>query len=110
SLFSVSRPTVRAGLQELCAAQILAVQRGRNGGYRVGTMSLSVLESSVSELISLSLVVETLNPAQFFEVRYTLELLIAEVAAVKRSDSSLAQLEEVRRQAEETTGRQDAFD
>jgi GntR family transcriptional regulator, transcriptional repressor for pyruvate dehydrogenase complex len=110
ALFGVSRPTVRAGLQELCAAQILAVQRGRSGGYRVGNMSLSVLESSVSELISLSLVVETLDPAQFFEVRYTLELLIAEVAAVKRSESSLAQLKEVRHQAEETTERQDAFD
>ena len=32
--FSVSRPTVRAGLRELCMAQILVVQRGRNGGYR----------------------------------------------------------------------------
>jgi GntR family transcriptional repressor for pyruvate dehydrogenase complex len=111
TLFGVSRPTVRAGLQELCAAQILLVQRGRNGGYRVGRMSLSVLESNVSEFISLSLVVETLEPAQFFEVRYTLELLIAEVAAVKRSESSLAQLEDIRRQAETTTtDRQEAFD
>lgn len=110
TLFGVSRPTVRAGLQELCAGQILVVQRGRNGGYRVGNMSLSVLESSVSELISLSLVVETLDPAQFFEVRYALELLIAEVAAVKRSASTLAQLEEVREQATTTTERQEAFD
>src|SRR3954453_13031067 len=110
TLFGVSRPTLRAGLQELCAAQILAVQRGRSGGYRVGSMSLSVLENSVSELISLSLVLEALDPAQFFEVRYTLELLIAELAAVKRSERSLAQLEEVRQQAKATTARQDAFD
>ena len=110
ALFGVSRPTVRAGLQELSAAQILVVERGRNGGYRVGSMSLSVLESSVSELISLSLVVETLAPAQFFEVRYTLELLIAELAAVKRSESSLAQLEEAREEAKVTTTRNEAFD
>lgn len=110
ALFGVSRPTVRAGLQELCAAQILAVQRGRNGGYRIGNMSLSVLENSVSELISLSLVVETLEPAQFFEVRYTLELLIAEVAAVKRSESSLLQLEELKQEATVATAGPDAFE
>lgn len=108
--FGVSRPTARAGLQELCAAQILVVQRGRNGGYRVGTMSLSVLESSVSELLSLSLVVETLEPAQFFEVRSTLELLIAELAAVKRSEASLAQLEELKEEAVSTIGRPEAFE
>src|SRR5579884_2014027 len=56
-LFGVSRPTIRAGLQELCAAQILTVQRGRNGGYRVGDFSLSILEKNVTDLISLSLVV-----------------------------------------------------
>jgi GntR family transcriptional regulator, transcriptional repressor for pyruvate dehydrogenase complex len=110
ALFGVSRPTVRGGLQELCAAQILAVQRGRNGGYRVGGMSQSVLQSSVSELISLLLVVETLDPAQFFEVRYTLELLIAEVAAVKRSESTLAQLEDVKQQAATTVTRPEAFE
>jgi GntR family transcriptional repressor for pyruvate dehydrogenase complex len=110
SLFGVSRPTVRAGLQELCAAQILTVQRGRNGGYRVGDFSLSILEKNVSELISLSLVVETLTPAQFFEVRYALELLIAEVAAVKRSDTSLAQLEEIQERANTEISSQEAFD
>src|SRR5262249_5116108 len=39
-LFGVSRPTVRAGLQELRAAEILDVQRGPKGGYRVGNLSL----------------------------------------------------------------------
>jgi DNA-binding FadR family transcriptional regulator len=72
-------------------------------------MSLSVLENSVSELISLSLALETLDPTQFFEVRYTLELLIAELAAVKRSELSLSRLEDVREQAQATTARQDAF-
>lgn len=94
-LFGVSRPTLRAGLQELCAAQILVVQRGRNGGYRVGDFSLNVLETSVTEFISLSLVVETLEPAQFLEVRFALELLVAETAALKRSDASLAKLDHV---------------
>jgi len=94
-LFSVSRPTVRTGLQELCAAQILVVQRGRNGGYRVGDFSLESLEASVMEFISLSLVVETLTPEQFLEVRFAHELLCAETAARRRTAASLAKLEQV---------------
>src|SRR3954453_9140401 len=58
-IFRVSRPTVRAGLQELRAASILDVQRGPKGGYRVGNLSLDTLEVSVTESISLSLVVKT---------------------------------------------------
>jgi GntR family transcriptional regulator, transcriptional repressor for pyruvate dehydrogenase complex len=103
-LFSVSRPTVRSGLQELCAAQILVVQRGRNGGYRVGDFSLDSLEASVMEFISLSLVVETLKPEQFLEVRFAHELLCAETAARRRTAASLAKLEQIHTQIEEAYG------
>lgn len=97
-LFSVSRPTVRTGLQELCASQILVVQRGRNGGYRVGDFGLDSLEASVMEFISLSLVVETLKPEQFLEVRFAHELLCAETAARRRTAASVAKLEHVHAQ------------
>lgn len=101
NLFSVSRPTVRAGLQELCAAQILVVQRGRNGGYRVGDFSLDRIEASVTEFISLSLVVETLKPEQFLEVRFAHELLCADMAARRRTPAALARLEEIRNEIEQ---------
>lgn len=94
-LFGVSRPTVRAGLQELCASQILVVQRGRSGGYRVGEFSFDGLETSVTEFISLSLVVDALKPAQFFEVRCAHELLSAERAAHRRTDEQMARLDEL---------------
>lgn len=110
TLFGVSRPTIRAGLQELCASQILTVQRGRNGGYRVGDFSLSILENNVTELISLSLVVETLTPAQFFEVRYALELLVAEVAAVKRDETNLSHLDEIKQRADGSITSHEAFE
>lgn len=103
-LFSVSRPTVRTGLQELCAAQILVVQRGRNGGYRVGDFSLDSLEASVMEFISLSLVVETLKPEQFLEVRFAHELLCAETAARRRTAASVAKLEQLHTQIVEAFG------
>lgn len=97
-LFRVSRPTVRTGLQALCSAQILVVQRGRNGGYRVGDFGLDGLEASVMEFISLSLVVETLTPEHFLEVRFAHELLCAETAARRRTPASLAKLEQVHAQ------------
>lgn len=100
-LFGVSRPTVRAGLRELCASQILVVQRGRGGGYRVGHFGFDVLEASVMEFISLSIVVETLKPEQFLEVRFAHELLCAETAARHRTPDALLKLEEIRAQIEE---------
>jgi GntR family transcriptional regulator, transcriptional repressor for pyruvate dehydrogenase complex len=94
-LFGVSRPTVRAGLQELCTSQILVVQRGRGGGYRVGEFSFDGLETSVTEFISLSLVVDALKPEQFFEVRSAHELLSAESAARRRTQQQMTGLDEL---------------
>jgi len=109
-LFGVSRPTVRTGLQELCAAQILVVQRGRKGGYRVGDFSLTQLEANVMEFISLSLVVETLKPEQFLEVRFAHELLCAETAARRRTSDSLARLEQVQQELAGCDDPRRAFD
>lgn len=92
-LFGVSRPTVRAALQELCAAQILVSRRGRGGGYYVAELSPERIEDSVSEFLSLSLVVETLTYEQLSEVRSAIELLAAEAAARSRSREMLARLE-----------------
>ena len=91
-LFGVSRPTVRAALQELSSAGTVVVQRGRGGGYRVSAFSLDNLQTTVTEFIALSLVVETLTPQQFMEVRHELELLSAEAAARRRTDAQLERL------------------
>jgi GntR family transcriptional repressor for pyruvate dehydrogenase complex len=94
-LFGVSRPTVRAALQELSSAGTVVVQRGRGGGYRVSAFSLDNLQTTVTEFIALSLVVETLTPPQFMEVRHELELLSAEAAARRRTGAQLVRLEDV---------------
>jgi GntR family transcriptional regulator, transcriptional repressor for pyruvate dehydrogenase complex len=94
-LFCVSRPTVRAALQELCAAKVLVVRRGRNGGYHVGALSLASLEGTVTDFISLSLVVDALKPEEFFEVRAAHELLCAETAARRRTAAGLTRLQEI---------------
>ena len=92
-LFRVSRPTVRAALQELSSAGTVVVQRGRGGGYRVSTFSLDSLQTTVTEFIALSLVVEALAPPQFMEVRHEFELLSAAAAARRRTDAQLERLE-----------------
>jgi GntR family transcriptional repressor for pyruvate dehydrogenase complex len=94
-LFGVSRPTARAGLQALCASHVLVVQRGRGGGYRVSDFSLTNLGAHVGDFISLSLVVDQLTPEQFLEVRYAHEVLCAEAAAERRTNSDLDALDAI---------------
>jgi GntR family transcriptional regulator, transcriptional repressor for pyruvate dehydrogenase complex len=90
--FGVSRPTVREALRELRSASLLTSTRGRTGGYRVAEMSVRTLGASVAEAISFSLSMQTLSPAQLFEVRLALEVQSAETAAVRRTDADLARL------------------
>jgi GntR family transcriptional repressor for pyruvate dehydrogenase complex len=94
-LFQVSRPTIRAGLQELSTAGTIIVQRGRGGGYYVSDFSLETLKTTVTEFIALSLVVESLKPAQFLEVRHELERLCADAAARRCSPELLQRLDEL---------------
>jgi GntR family transcriptional repressor for pyruvate dehydrogenase complex len=56
------------------------------------------------EFISLSLVVEALQPEQFLEVRFAHELLCAETAARRRTAASLAKLEQIHCQIMEAHG------
>jgi GntR family transcriptional regulator, transcriptional repressor for pyruvate dehydrogenase complex len=99
-IFGVSRPTVRAALQELSSAGTVVVQRGRGGGYRVSAFSLDNLQTTVTEFIAISLVVEALAPQQFMEVRRELELLSAEAAARRRTDAHLERLADIEQRVE----------
>jgi len=103
ALFGVSRPTARAGLQQLAAVGIVVVLRGRKGGYYVGDFSLEALEETVLRFISLSLAVETLKPQQFLEVRVAHELLCAETAAVRRTPEIVDRLDRVVAMIEEAS-------
>ena len=100
-MFGASRPTVRAALQELCANEVLSVRRGRTGGYRVSDISLELLAPRITEFITLSLTVKTIDLTQVYEVRRELELLIAELAAERRTPEGLAALEAILAAADE---------
>ncbi len=92
AIFGVSRPTIREALRELRSAHVLSSGRGRTGGYRVAELSARTLGTSVAEVISLSLQMETLTYGQLFEVRLALELQAAAAAAERRTDQDLARL------------------
>jgi GntR family transcriptional repressor for pyruvate dehydrogenase complex len=99
-MFGASRPTVRAALQELCANEVLTVRRGRTGGYRVSDISLELLAPRITEFITLSLTVKTIDLTQVYEVRRELELLIAELAAERRTPEGLEALDGILAAAE----------
>jgi GntR family transcriptional repressor for pyruvate dehydrogenase complex len=103
-LFGVSRPTIRAALQELSSAGTVVVRRGRGGGYTVSTFSLDTLTTAVTEHIAFSLVVESLTPPQFLEVRRELELLSADAAARRCSAEHRERLEELDQRIEAVMG------
>lgn len=92
-LFAVSRPTLRRALVELCATQVLVVQRGRTGGHRVAELSVARLEPHLTEFISLSLAANALSYGDLLEVRTALELPIARAAALRRTPVQLDELE-----------------
>ncbi len=91
-MYGCSRPTVREAMRTLRADHILTSARGRGGGYRVAELSLQALGASVSEVISLSLGMKTLDYAQLFAVRFDLELRSAATAATERTDADLEAL------------------
>lgn len=99
-LFGVSRPTLRAGLQQLRAERVLEVKRGRYGGYEVSRSSLDTSAANVTAFMSLSLAVETLKPDQFLAVRLAQQLLCAESAALQRTPPMMKRLEAIEAQIE----------
>ncbi|MBN9623820.1 MAG: FadR family transcriptional regulator [Actinobacteria bacterium] len=92
--FAVSRPTLRQALRELTTMRALTMSPGRNGGYRVADFSPSELGTSVGEFISLSIGARSLTAYQLLQVRHSLEVLSARVAAVERTEEELAELEQ----------------
>jgi GntR family transcriptional repressor for pyruvate dehydrogenase complex len=62
------------------------------------------------EFISLSLVVATLKPEEFLEVRFAHELLCAETAALRRTPDSLGRLEAIRNEIERAVEPRRAFE
>jgi GntR family transcriptional regulator, transcriptional repressor for pyruvate dehydrogenase complex len=76
----VSRPVMREAFHALAALSVIDVANGRRA--RVGAMDGSVMASSIGHAIS----TDQVSLADIWDVRCTLELRTAELAAANRSD------------------------
>lgn len=98
--FGVSRPTIRSALHRLRDQELIAVTRGRHGGYRVAEFSADAIARGVSEYMTLAMGARKLTYADVVEVRSILEVLSARAAAARRTGEDLESLAEL----EETAG------
>lgn len=103
--FGVSRTVVREAVRSLAAKNLLQVQAGS------GTIVSTPSAESVAETMSLFLRVGQLelDYEKVHEVRRTLEIAIAGLAAERRSAADIAEMEEILQQARRIRGDRDEF-
>lgn len=77
---NVSRPVMREAFHALAALSVIDVGNGRRA--RVGAIDGSVIASSIGHAVS----TDQVSLADIWDVRCTLELRTAELAALKRTD------------------------
>lgn len=89
----VSRPTVRKALQHLVEAQLVVAVKGRYGGYKVADFDPDKVVKNLYEKINLFLAFQSISPWDLFEVRKMIEIPSVALAAERRTEEDLAQLE-----------------
>lgn len=92
-LFSVSRPSVREALNYLIDAHLIIPSSGREGGYVVSDFHPEKALKNVHDIIVLSLTFQTLTEWNLFEVRRMIEIPCASLAAERRTEEDLKELE-----------------
>jgi GntR family transcriptional repressor for pyruvate dehydrogenase complex len=90
----VSRSTVREALRLLASQHLIVTTRGVTGGSYVAEPSPTRLGDMLSTGLNMLMSAGTVNTAQWFEVRETVEVPAAGLAARRRTDADLAALAE----------------
>lgn len=93
-LFSVSRPSIREALNFLQEAHLIVPATGRDGGYVVSDFHPEKALKNVHDIIVLSLTFQTLTEWNLFEVRKMIEIPCAALAAERRTEENLRELEQ----------------
>ena len=93
-LFGVSRPSIREALNLLVEEQLIMQASGREGGYVVSEFHPEKVFKNVHDIIVLSLTFQTLTEWHLFEVRKMIEIPCAALAAERRTEEDLKELEE----------------
>jgi GntR family transcriptional repressor for pyruvate dehydrogenase complex len=91
--FGVSRPTIREALKRLSARNLLRSRRGVAGGNFVSVPSFEQVRSDLSTTSMLLVSHQVFSLSDLAESRRLLESMCARLAAARRSDADLADLE-----------------
>lgn len=93
--FRVSRPTVRDALKILASSKLIVSKPGVKGGHFVAEVNIDTIVSDFSDFILTSLGLRGLSIIEIAEIRKTLEVRAAYLAALRRSDEDLQQMKKV---------------
>ena len=93
-LFSVSRPSIREALNLLVESHLIVRSPGRDNGYIVSDFHPEKALKNVHDIIVLSLTFKTLSKWDLFEMRKMIEVPCAMLAAERRTEKDLIELED----------------
>lgn len=97
----VSKPTVREALHLLNESGLVRIVKGRNGGYFVTEFYPDKLTKSMYEMISISLTFKKFKREDLLEIRKMVEIPCAALAAIRRTEQHLVELNKIKKQIEE---------
>lgn len=91
--FGVSRPTIREALKRLAAQNLIRTRRGPAGGSFVKRPSQREIQEQLSSIASVLVSVGELQLGEIVEARHELERICCRLAAERRTEDNLEQLE-----------------
>lgn len=91
--FGVSRPTMKEAFNYLVDSHIIKPFDSQLGGYKVSDFLPEYVSNNIYELIMLSLHSKTITHPDIFELRKTIEIPSAGLAALRRTEKDLVFLE-----------------
>lgn len=102
-LFGVSRPTVREATNALAGRGLIAVTSGKSPTV------LPLSKTPFSDLARHGLATQQITPIQILEVRHSLDLQAAALAAENRTDADIERLTSIVEKMPEAIGNVEAF-
>lgn len=91
--FGVSRPTIREALKRLAAQNLIRTRRGPTGGSFVKKPSQAEIHEQLSSMASVLVSVGEFHLPEIVEARHELERICCRLAAERRSDEILEEME-----------------
>jgi GntR family transcriptional repressor for pyruvate dehydrogenase complex len=93
--FEVSRAAVREALRSLGEMGLLTTIQGRGGGSFVNNVDADPVARNLGEAMDVLLHLDAINIAELLEARRALEGICARLAAERRSDAHLREIDDV---------------